>query len=182
MTQEEIEEKIDQHKLWLSDQSKGQRAIFIKEDLRWANLGYVNLTKADFFGSDLRKADFSDADLGGANFTNANLRNANLRGTNLNSVNFRNANLYRAYLSGSNLNNGEFSSVNFLSLDLKGVDFTKIKDYETTYIYKDWTLILIKELVIWQKMIETNDKNLAILYKNTWMKEDCKKILRNYYK
>ena len=114
-------------------------------------LWLINHTKgkrADLSGADLRKADFSDADLGGANFTNANLSGANLSG---------------AYLNG---------------VDLNGVDLTTIRDYEITRVWIGWKLLLVKELVIRQKMIETNDKNLAILYKNSWMANACKKILK----
>jgi len=111
-----------------------------------------------------KRADFSDADLRGAD-----LRWANLQGADL-----RRADLRRADLSKADLREA----------DLKGADLTKIKDYETTSIWQwiiknyHYKLIPAKELVIKQKMIENNDKSTAILYKNTWMAEECKKILK----
>ena len=59
---EELREILNQHKLWLENSNKGERA-----NLSYANLSYANLSGADLSGSDL---DFSQLNLSckGLNF------------------------------------------------------------------------------------------------------------------
>ena len=68
MTKKEIKEILNLHKLWLNDNSQGQRA---------------NLRDADLRGANLRDADLHGADLSGANLRDADLRGANLHGADL---------------------------------------------------------------------------------------------------
>ena len=84
ITEEELKEILEQHKLWLdSDVEKGKRA---------------NLTGADLSGADLTGADLSGADLSGANLSYATLSSANLSCADLSRADLR-----RADLSGANL-------------------------------------------------------------------------------
>ena len=73
MTNEELNEILRKHKLWLEGKKDGESA-----DLR-----YADLSDADLRNADLRNADLSDADLSGANLRSADLRRANLRRANL---------------------------------------------------------------------------------------------------
>ena len=89
---------LDQHALWLSDNTKGKQA-----DLSRANLSWENLR-----GANLRRANLSRAELRGANLSRANLRGANLSWAdlswaNLSRANLRGANLTRADLNGADL-------------------------------------------------------------------------------
>ena len=60
---EELKIRLEQHKMWLLDQSTGQRFVAVAgENLRYANL---------------RSADLSYANLSSANLSSANLRSAN---------------------------------------------------------------------------------------------------------
>lgn len=68
-----IEKILDDHKEWLLDNTKGQRA-----DLREANLSEANLSRAD-----LREADLIGANLIGANLIEADLSSAYLSEANL---------------------------------------------------------------------------------------------------
>ena len=61
MTPEELKQTLEDHKAWLSDNSKGKRANLCEADLRYANL---------------RKADLRNANLCGADLYGANLRGA----------------------------------------------------------------------------------------------------------
>ena len=94
MTQEELNEVLKQHKLWLnSSKSMGKRADLSYmdlsgadlsgADLRYADLTGVNLKGANLRGADLRYADLTDADLRGADLGFANLEGADLEGANL---------------------------------------------------------------------------------------------------
>jgi len=117
------------------------------------------------------RADLQNYDIRGLDLKGADLRWANLWKTDFQDVGFTNININDAYFYGI-----------FFRPNKYHVDFTKIKNYETTTVCvfrAGWRPFLIKELVICQKMIENKDKNLAILYKNTWMADECKKILKN---
>ena len=66
MTPEQLKNVIDQHALWLSDQTTGQRA-----NLYGANLTGANLTGAYLYGANLTGADLIGADLTVANLYGA---------------------------------------------------------------------------------------------------------------
>ena len=97
----DLKEKLELHKEWLLDNSKGIILYF-----RYANLS----------GADLSGADLSGADLRGANLRYANLSGANLSGADLSGTDLSGANLSGADLSGANLrycigNNKEIKSL-----------------------------------------------------------------------
>jgi uncharacterized protein YjbI with pentapeptide repeats len=102
MNKQKLKEILEQHKLWLEDSLRGNRADLSDADLRCANLSGANLSGANLSGADLSDADLSDADLSGANLSGANLSDADLSGANL---------------SGANL---DFSQLN---LSCKGLNF-----------------------------------------------------------
>jgi len=112
-TKEQIDEILENHKVWLEDNSKGQRANLRGADLqranlreanlRWANLREANLREANLRGADLREADLQRANLREANLRWADLRGANLREANLRWADLREADLQRANLREANL-------------------------------------------------------------------------------
>jgi hypothetical protein len=67
MTQTELDQILEAHKLWLAVDPAGIRA-----DLSGADLSGANLRGADLGGADLSGADLSDANLSGANLSGAN--------------------------------------------------------------------------------------------------------------
>jgi uncharacterized protein YjbI with pentapeptide repeats len=103
-----IEKILDDHKEWLLDNTKGQRA-----DLREANLSEANLSRAD-----LREADLIGANLIGANLIEADLSSAYLSGANLRGANLSRANLSRAYLRRANLNGANLSHTEVFTFTL----------------------------------------------------------------
>ena len=97
----ELNEILDQHKLWLETNGmQGKRA---------------NLYCADLTDADLRGADLSDAFLGGAYLSGAYLSGASLVGADLNG-----ANLWRADLNGASLRYANLTGSN-----LEGASLTK---------------------------------------------------------
>ena len=68
-----LTEILELHKLWLEDNTKGQRA-----NLRYANLRYADLRHAN-----LRYADLRHADLQGADLQHAELQGVDLQGADL---------------------------------------------------------------------------------------------------
>ena len=103
MTQEKLNEVLEQHKLWLNDSSQGNKANLryanlSGANLRYANLRYANLSGADLRYANLRGADLSHADLRYADLSHADLRYADLRDANLSGANLSGADLCEADL------------------------------------------------------------------------------------
>lgn len=73
MNQEELNKKLELHKLYLEDDSQGEKA-----DLHGANLHGANLHGADLRWADLRNAGLRKADLRKADLRNADLRKADI--------------------------------------------------------------------------------------------------------
>ena len=78
MTQTELNEVLELHKLWLDSVAGGVRA-----DLRCADLSGADLSGANLRCANLRCANLSDADLSGADLRRADLRRADLRRADL---------------------------------------------------------------------------------------------------
>ena len=108
ITQEELDQILADHALWLDDQRTGEHANLTDVDLTTANLTgvdlsgvdlsganltgtyltYTNLTDANLIGADLFGADLSGVWLYGGDLTDANLTNANLTGAYLTDAKF----------------------------------------------------------------------------------------------
>ena len=102
MTQDEIDEILKQHELWLRGNG-GKRADLHDADLLYAVLRDADLARSNLFGANLRYADLTEANLAGANLADAVLVGANLADANLTGANLIEANLSRAKLIGANL-------------------------------------------------------------------------------
>jgi hypothetical protein len=110
MTEQELKDILDKHKLWLGREEGGVRA-----NLEGANLRDANLRNANLRDAYLRNANLWDADLRDANLRDANLWDANLEGANL-----RDANLWDAYLDGANLRDAYLRGANLRDANLEG--------------------------------------------------------------
>jgi hypothetical protein len=108
MNQEQINEILEMHKLWLEGKPEGKQAYFEWLDLRGADLKGVNLQGVNFRVADLRKANFQKANLQEGDFYMANLCSANLKEADLIGANLQSARLNGADLEGANLNGADF--------------------------------------------------------------------------
>ena len=81
---------LEQHALWLEDNTKGKRA-----DLRNIDLTYSKLRNMDLRYVDLRNVKLMNVDLSFSDLRGANLRGADVRGSKMTGVN-----LVYAYLDG----------------------------------------------------------------------------------
>jgi uncharacterized protein YjbI with pentapeptide repeats len=89
--QDELDEAITLHRLWLEDRTRGRRANFASCDLSGLDFGFsvqdqVVLRNADFTGADLNGIGGNDV-----NFHHASLQYANLAGSQLKAPVFSNA-------------------------------------------------------------------------------------------
>ena len=78
MTQEQINEILYKHELWLKKEKGGECA-----NLNGAGLLKADLREARLNGADLRYADLRGADLLDADLNNADLRGADLKGAKM---------------------------------------------------------------------------------------------------
>lgn len=76
MNQNELNEMLTSHKLWLNGHQLGRRADFTKANLSHINLRGVDLTEAILYMTDLCGADLRGTHLFGANLVGANLHGA----------------------------------------------------------------------------------------------------------
>ncbi len=137
-------------------------ANLTKANLSFARLGRVsalktnfqlaNLSGTDWQGADLSGADLSRANLNNANLSAARLQNANFRKAQLQNVSLRNADLSQADLREADLTGADLAGAIFAakstqtdqfiqapaeespSVLLKGVDFTNVKNLDTTQL------------------------------------------------
>lgn len=93
MNENELNEILRLHKMWLNGESGGKKAELNGMDLSGANLAGANLKGADLSNTNLCNANLCEANLYGANLKGANLKGANLSGANLNYANLQNANI-----------------------------------------------------------------------------------------
>lgn len=103
ITNDELAEILNKHKMWLNGEVSGVRADLYGTDLRWAYLYGTDLRGADLYVADLRGANLCGADLCGADLRGANLSWANLSGADLSGADLSGADLYGADLRGANL-------------------------------------------------------------------------------
>ena len=160
-TQKDLQEILDNHKLWLSDPTKGKRA-----DLSYSNLSYSNLSKCDLRGSnlsgsnlrgsnlsysnlskcdlskcDLRDCDLSECDLRGSDLSDSNLRGSNLRDSDLSDSDLRGSNLRGSNLRGSNLSDSDLRDSDLRGSNLRGSNLrgSNLRGSNLNNVYYDGT-------------------------------------------
>jgi hypothetical protein len=162
MTQEELRIRLEQHKMWLLDNSTGQRfTAKLGEDLRYADLRYA----------DLRYADLRYADLSSANLSSANLSSADLRYADLSSANLRYADLSSANLSSADLRYADLSSANLRYAF--GFKFTPLQVVNTKYF-----VTILDDHVLWGRKKMTFDQVKAFKFSDcedkSWVENEFK--------
>jgi len=113
LTQQELDEIVRLHGLWLAGDKDGKRADLTGADLCGADLYRANLCRAILTGANL-----TDANMGGANLLGANMARANMGGANL----YR-ANLYRADLTGAKMARAILTCAKMARANMTGVNF-----------------------------------------------------------
>ncbi|MGB0505800.1 MAG: pentapeptide repeat-containing protein [Pikeienuella sp.] len=155
----EIEQTLEQHKLWLrSDGREGKRAELSRVnlsqqdlrnvDLSRAILNYVRFDRADLTGATfcaaemigvqlnyaiLKGADLSGAILNKANFVRTNLEGANLSKTSLLSITGRGANFDNANLDQSQAIGANLEYASFRDASLEGTKLAQSICTHTTF-------------------------------------------------
>ncbi len=124
--QDELNEIVKAHELWLRGQEGGERAVLCGEKLQ-VTLRDVNLAGADLRGIKLRgsilpRIDLRNADLRDADLRDTCLERADLQMANLSGVDARRANLQGAILRYANMQNADLRDADFRDADLRNAD------------------------------------------------------------
>lgn len=136
ITQGDLLQIIEKHKLWLSSAGKeGQRADLIRAelsrvDLSGSNLNQsamsgANLTLSKLNGASLNNSDLVGADLSGAELNGVYLSEADLREANLSSAKLSKATLIRANLSLADLHMADLTMANLSQAILDESDISR---------------------------------------------------------
>ena len=107
ITQDELNERIRKHRIWLEDKTN-------PDAMRLVLTGY-NLSHSNLSNSNLSKSDLSRS-----NLSNSNLRYSNLRYSNLSNTDLRHSCLRYSNLSYSNLSSSNLSYSDLRYADLSG--------------------------------------------------------------
>ena len=116
VSQEDLNEAVRKHGLWLAGKAGGERLALRGSNLRGSNLRGSNLSGSDLRGSNLRDSNLSDSDL-----SNSDLSNSDLRDSNLSDSDLRYSNLRGSNLSDSDLRYSDLRDSNLSNSDLSGV-------------------------------------------------------------
>ena len=125
MTQEELDEIVEQHQHWIKEDCEGWEdmgANLKGANLYGANIKGANLKCANLEGANLKCANLEGANLKCAYLEGANLYDANIKGANIKYANLYGANLYGANLKGANLKCANLEGANLECANLEGAN------------------------------------------------------------
>ena len=139
ITQEELDEIISKHILWLNSHgAEGEQACLSYMDLTGVNLENAYLHRANLIGTNLQGANLSGANMRFSRFIYASLANADmsmsdLQGSIFTAADLRGANLTCsdmsfADLEGANLTNADLKDANLNHADLYNANLTGVKN------------------------------------------------------
>lgn len=141
LTQQEINEKVEQHELWLHSLGRvGEYANFYKFDLSYADLSNSDLSEANFESCILthvkmkeckiHKTSFKRCNAQLMDFEKSSFNNPMLFDTDFSYSDFKNTNLHSAEfyfcnLSFANFENTDLSNVNFIKTTIDNIILPK---------------------------------------------------------
>ena len=87
MTQQELNDILRKHKLWLEDKEGGERADMQCANMRDADMQCADMQRANMWGANMRGANMHDANMHDADMQDADMRGADMRGANMRGAN-----------------------------------------------------------------------------------------------
>lgn len=188
ITQQELDEMIELHLLWLNNDTSGQRLKlfdknlshldFSAKKLYWANLTDCKIKCANFENSNCANCDFEGSNLAESSFYNTYCVKASFRYCNLSFTDFFRANLSLADFVSANLTASELRNA---KLDYANFCFANLQNISGEIIYANFVgnfsaWATLTSLGIYETM-ETYDfwkRNFA-----RWSKENCLNEIEN---
>ena len=125
LNQEQVNEIVSEHKLWLRGRRDAKCADLSYARLAYIDLSGVNLSHANLKGVSLRHANLSYSDFVEANLEDADLSRADLRCSDFEYANLSGANLVDSNLKFANLSHTNLDSASLMRADLTNADLTR---------------------------------------------------------
>lgn len=168
ITQEEIDEKVKAHKLWLdTNEKQGRQAAFINvsitnktfdhRNLRQAIFRYVNCVDTSFYNADLAYAFFYNIYFNRVNFDYTRLEHSIFTRCKIVDTNCYSADLHNVDFERTTLSDVDFTQSNLYKVDFSEVNIEKIRVNQTI------PLEIIGQKVICT-LVDTSRKNNLISY------------------
>lgn len=130
MNQTELDQILIEHKKWLKDKTRGERADFTGKDLSTLSLKGQNLSGAIFNNAICEGCDFRYTNLSCASFVGTWLNNSLMCNCIAYDTNF-----FTSELRSVNLRKSRLVGTSFISTDLTNADFSKTKMLDTAFIH-----------------------------------------------
>lgn len=120
ISQLELDEIIEKHKLFIGGHRGGARAVLKFMDLSGLDFRKAHLRDADFTGSKLNNSNLSGTDCTGASFFGCDMRRTNMQKANFTRSDFRGAHVIGADLSDTDFTNADLRQGVIFNYDSTG--------------------------------------------------------------
>ena len=124
LTQQEVDRICNEHKKWLLNKRKGERAVFSDVDISQRNLSSRDLREAFFIGSTAVSVNFSHSKLAGAFFESVYMPYARAYNVSASEATFKGCDLSFSDFEVADFRRGNFQDSSFSGASLKLVDFS----------------------------------------------------------
>lgn len=131
---DDINKILEQHEIWLKDNKKGKRAVFLDRDLRMlkspVNLSNAILAEVDMRGCNLQYSNFEGACIVKSNLKGADMTTANMCGARIEYTNMSDVTLTYAHMTEAQLDTVDLTNANLHNAYLRGCELvlTNLKD------------------------------------------------------
>ena len=112
VSQEELNELVRKHKLWLECKEGGEKLVLVNCDLSGSNLSGSNLSRSNLWRSNLSGSNLSGSNLSRSDLSGSDLSGSNLSGSDLSGSDLSGSDLWRSNLLGSDLSGSDLSGSN----------------------------------------------------------------------
>jgi hypothetical protein len=155
ITQEELDEVLKLHVLWLSSSGReGKKAILNSTNLSDLDLSRYNLKRANFHKANLNGANLNESFLKYVDLREANLQDAYLQDAYLDHVDLRGADLTGAFMQRSSFRNADFFLADLYGVDLQGAIYSDEDLRRAVNVNPKWFKGEIKERRVSNQLID----------------------------
>ena len=122
LTQEKLNEMLDQHELWRENRNIGKRL----------DISYCDVSGLDFSNRNMRGSNMSGAYMRGVNMSGANMRGLNMSGADMRGAYMSDANMSDANMSGANMRGADMSDANMSGANMRGSNIDYVSLFDAT--------------------------------------------------
>lgn len=168
ITQEEINEKVKAHKLWLDSKEKqGEQAVFTNVSITNKDFSHRNLLGAVFENVEVKNADFRKTNLSSTRFKNVHFHHVFFNDAILTDIKFWYCNITNTAYFCANLKNAAFTNTTLINVDFRRSNL-RYANFSTAKIENIFVTNAIPMNVLGQRVIcmqvNTSRRNNLIAY------------------